>query len=286
MEIKNTIRTSAWMSSLTAFMLSPLFVSAVQAELELPKPSPRAEVSQRVGVTDIELEYSSPAVRGRTIWGELVPYDEMWRTGANACTEIEVSTDVTFAGERVKEGEYCLFTVPGKKTWQVILNSNTDLWGANNYSKDDEVLRVELTPVTLEKSERMQFRFKDFDDSSATLVFHWDTLGLEIPIAIETEKLALANIESLEEGSWKEYADAAEYLNKQGQQAKAMEYIEKSIAKSETWYNTWLKASLLAEQGDNAQALSLAKKSKSMGDDSDFFAFYAPSIDEAIAKWQ
>lgn len=286
MEKRNATRVSRWLCPTAALLLAPLFASAVQAELELPKPSPHAEVSQRVGVTDIDVEYSSPAVRGRTIWGELVPYDEMWRTGANACTEIEFSTDVMFAGEKVKEGEYCLFTVPGKKSWQVILNSNTDLWGANNYSKDDEVLRVELTPITLDKSERMQFRFVDFDDSSATLVLHWDTLGLEIPIAIETEELALANIESLEDGSWKEYADAAEYLKKQGKQAKAMEYIEKSIAKSETWYNTWLKATLVAEKGDNAQALSLAEKSKSMGDDSDFFAFYAPSIDEAIAKWQ
>ena len=114
------------------------------AQLELPRVSPKATVSQTVGLTDVTITYCRPSVRGRTIWGGLVPYDEVWRTGANEATTITFTDDVTIDGNKLPAGTYGLFTVPGKDEWTVVFNKGAKQWGAYEYKQDQDALRIKV----------------------------------------------------------------------------------------------------------------------------------------------
>jgi hypothetical protein len=134
--------------SLALVMASTLAPTAfAQEKLNFPAPSPNATVKQTVGLTEVEIVYARPAMRGREIFGKLVPYDQIWRTGANAATTISFSGPVEFGGRTVAAGTYALFSVPGQQTWEVILSSNTKQWGSYQHDAKDEVARVKVTPV-------------------------------------------------------------------------------------------------------------------------------------------
>lgn len=124
-----------------ATMICCLVATHAFSQLVLPQPSPKASVMQVVGVTEVAVTYCSPAVKGRVVWGDLVPFDEVWRTGANSATEISFSTAVQIAGNTVKAGKYALFTIPGRDNWTIILNSNEGQWGSTNYKKELDVVR-------------------------------------------------------------------------------------------------------------------------------------------------
>jgi hypothetical protein len=137
------------------------------------RPSPPATAMNKVGNLEIKIDYSQPAVKDRTIWGELVPYDQVWRTGANEATTISFSEDVMIAGNAVKAGTYALFTIPGKNEWTVILNSESNQWGAYKYNKEKDVMRINVKPQRVEsKSERLQFNISQNGEVS----MHWDKL--------------------------------------------------------------------------------------------------------------
>src|ERR1700741_4042036 len=129
--------------------------AAQSAAPDLPQPSPKARIEQRVGLTDFSIDYSSPGVKGRKIWGELVAYDRPWRTGANAATKLTASRDFTFAGKPVPAGSYALYTVPGKTSWQVVLNTSTDAWGNDGFDPKKDVLRVSVVPQAIKGRERL-----------------------------------------------------------------------------------------------------------------------------------
>ncbi|HET9299398.1 MAG TPA: DUF2911 domain-containing protein, partial [Candidatus Polarisedimenticolaceae bacterium] len=131
---------SAWL--LAGVLAAP----AVAQTLEVPAPSPKAKIEQRVGVTDFSVEYSSPGVKGRSIWGSLVPYGELWRTGANAATKLTASKDFTFGDKSVPAGTYSLFTIPGASSWTVILNKKADLGGTNGYDEKEDAARITVRP--------------------------------------------------------------------------------------------------------------------------------------------
>src|SRR5215813_422002 len=160
--------------------------AVAQAVIETPAPSPKARVEQRVGITDLSVDYSSPGVKGRKIWGELVPYDKVWRAGANAPTKLTVSRDFTFGGTAVKAGSYSVFVTPGKKTWMVALN--TDL-AATQDSHDDknDVARAAVTPAALPAlRERLIYLFSDTQDDRTDLDLEWERVRIRVPITIDT----------------------------------------------------------------------------------------------------
>jgi hypothetical protein len=127
----------------TLMVVAPL---AAQAELKLPRPSPKATVTQTIGYTDVTVAYSRPGVKARVIWGSLVPYDKPWRTGANEATTFTCSEEITFEGKKLPAGTYSLFTIPGHKMWTVVLNKEKDLWGAYEYKPEQDILRAEVQP--------------------------------------------------------------------------------------------------------------------------------------------
>jgi hypothetical protein len=242
-----------------------LVSSVAMSQLDLPRPSPSAKVSQVIGLTEVSVDYSSPAVKGRPIWSGLVPYDQMWRTGANQATKISFSKDVVFAGKPVPAGTYALFTIPTKDAWTVVLNKKT-----------------KAAPFR----ERMTFLFSDFTDDEAMLNLEWERLCVSIPIKVHTAEQALANITTGIDGTWRTFAFAARYMLETKKDYNAgLKYIDQSLAIKEDWLNLWIKASLLAAKGDYKDAYGLAEKAYKLGQKAEFF-FFEADVKKALSEWK
>jgi hypothetical protein len=173
------------------------FATAIPAlaALTLPRPSPNATVKQTIGVSDFTLTYSRPGVKNRTIWGDLVPYDKPWRTGANEATTLVTTDEVMFGGVKVPAGTYSLYTIPSQQgEWVVVLNSAKIQWGLTTDLKDSSVVaRVKVKPTTSDPHEWLEFAFEDLTNSSANLVLRWEKLALPIPITVETNTKVMAS---------------------------------------------------------------------------------------------
>ena len=257
-------------------------------QLELPRPSPNAKVSQTVGLTELVVEYSSPAVKGRKIWGGVVPYDQMWRAGANQATKVTFSKDVTFAGKPVAAGSYALFVIPGAKAaWTVILNKKADQPGtATDYKAELDAVRVTVQPAAAPFRERLAYQVTDFTDSKASLDLEWEKVRLPIPVTVDTDKQIMTSIGAVLGGSWRPYAVAARYMleNKKDYDT-GLKYVEQSLALKEDWLNLWIKAELLAAKGDYKDAYPLAEKARELGEKGPGF-FAAGDIKTALADWK
>lgn len=259
------------------------------AQLELPQPSPSAEVMQRVGLTDISVKYSSPGVKGRKIWGALVPYDKMWRTGANKATVMTFSEDVKFGGKDVKAGTYAVFTLPSKKGWSVILYGETEIWGVpGKYDKSKEVARVKAKASRVAHRERFAFLFANTTDTETRLDIEWEKLRVSVPISVDTKTHALAAIDQKLGGTWSQFARAAEYLlETEGDAKKALTHADTSISMRKHWFNHWVKAQVLAKLGRTSDAITTAQAADKLGvDNRGYQNNYKKEVQAAIAKWQ
>ncbi len=155
-----------------------------QRGMDKPRVSPNASVSQTIGVTEVTISYGRPGVKGRTIWGELVPYGEVWRTGANEATTISFSQDVTIEGEPLPAGTYALFTIPKEGEWTIVFNKTAQQWGAFNYEAKQDALRVKVKPQPTSPQEWMSFSFEELTANGATVVLRWEKLA--VPFKIQT----------------------------------------------------------------------------------------------------
>jgi hypothetical protein len=287
-----TVRTAVPARLLAACLsLSALSLSTAPAlaqTLELPAASPAAKVSQRVGVTDISLEYSSPAVAGRQIWGALVPWDKAWRTGANAATKITFSKEVKFGGKDVPAGTYALISIPSEKGWTVILNKNTSLSvGDGAYDAKDELVRVTATSSAIAPRERMIFAFSDTKDAGTSLDLEWEKVKVSVPIAVATEAHARANIDAALAPSWRPHANAARWLAENTKDFdKAMGHINASIGIQSTWYNNWIKSDILSRQGKTKDACGFAKTALTMGNKDPANFWYKDKVEQALKDWK
>jgi len=265
---------------------------------DLPKPSPNAAVEQVVGLTEISIEYSRPGVKNRTIWGDLVPYNEIWRAGANKATQFELSDEAQIGGKTVPAGKYSLFIIPEEgKLWTVILNKETELWGASDYKQENDQLRFEATVSDLSNAmERLQFHFLDVTSNSATIAMDWEKKRMTFEVTTQPDKVALQNIEKAlseakPEDKWKVYRNAASYAEEQGNMTdQGLEWIKKSVELKENWYAHLVYANLLSQKGLNKEAIEKAEKAIAIGvadakANSKEFT-YEKSIQEDIAKWK
>lgn len=266
--------------------LVALAASPAAAQLKLPAPSPGAKVSQEVGLTDIAVEYSSPGVKGRKIWGDLVPWDKPWRTGANASTKITFSRDVNFGGKPVPAGTYALVTLPGQKGWTVALSKELGLWQGKTYDAKDDVVRVPATTTAIPTRERLAFIFSNTSDSGTTLDMEWEKLRVSVPIQVDTAAQAQANIKAAIDGAWRAPTAAARYeLETTKNFDAALKYADLSISLQPTWYNQWTKAEILAQKGNYAEARKFAQAAWDMGEkDPSFFA--KDAVSKALADWK
>jgi hypothetical protein len=174
-------------TNVVAILILSLAMAAFGQEKERkPMASPKAKVMQTIGVTDITVTYHRPAVKDRTIWGELVPYDKVWRAGANNATKIEFSNDVTVQGQPLSAGAYSFFLLPAKSgEWTAIFNNVDDQWGAYNYDESQDALRIKVQPQESDHTERLTYHFTNLTKNSAHLVMKWEKTALPIEI---TEK--------------------------------------------------------------------------------------------------
>jgi hypothetical protein len=258
-----------------------------QADLDLPRPSPFAKVVQTVGLTDITVDYSSPGVKGRKIWGAVVPYDQMWRAGANQATKVTFGRDVTLAGKPVPAGTYAFFVIPSKSAWTVILNKRADQAGTGrDYKPADDLLRVQVQPKAAPFRERLAYLVTDFTDDKASLDLEWEKVRLSIPITVATGTQVAANITAAVDGTWRTYANAARYLLETKKDADtAGKYIDQSLALKEDWFNVWIKAEVLAAKGNFKDARAQGDRAYELGKKSDGF-FLEPEMKKTLAEWK
>ena len=224
-------------------------------------------------------------MRDRTVWGELVPFGKVWRTGANKATAIRFSKDVKVAGQPLAAGTYSVFTIPDASNWTVIFNRNTEQFGTSRYDESQDALRVKATMTDAPARERMTFVFTDTQEGSTRLDLEWAGKRVSIPIEADTASQAQANIDKAVSRAWWPHADAADYQLEHGNVDAAKKLIEGSIAIKETWYNRWLSARILKAKNDRRGAKKAAKRALDLGDDSNGFKFYGPQIQKAVDTW-
>ena len=169
-------------SALALFAVLALPAAAQERATDEPRPSPNAVVGQTVGTTDVTVTYGRPSVREREVFGALVPYGEVWRTGANEASTITVSGDVVIEGEPLAAGTYALFTIPGEGAWTVVFNRTAAQWGAFNYDEAEDALRVEVEPAEAPMQEQFEVRFENTSADTTTMLLHWDTVGVPVRI--------------------------------------------------------------------------------------------------------
>jgi hypothetical protein len=267
-------------------VLVALTASPALAQLELPAASPAAKVMQKVGLTEVSVDYSSPAVKGRKIWGDLVPFDQVWRTGANAATKITFSRDVTFGGKPVPAGTYSIVTVPTQKEWTVVLNKELGLFTGKTYDAKDDVVRVSATPTEIPPRERLTFIFSNTTEDQTSLDFEWEKVRVSVPIKTDTAAFAQANIQSAVNSAWRSLANAARYVADTSKDyPTALGYADDSLAIQSHWYNNWIKADILARTGKYADARKFAQTAWDLGQKDQNF-FFKDQVAKALQDWK
>ncbi|MDQ3049678.1 MAG: DUF2911 domain-containing protein [Bacteroidota bacterium] len=265
--------------------LSFTAVDRATAQLQLPQPSPSATITQTVGLTDITIEYSSPGVKGRKVFGELVPYNAIWRTGANSATKITFSRDVTVEGNKVPKGKYALLSIPKENGFTFMLSKDVDA-SADSYKQEDELVRFEGKTTPIESRERMVFIFSNFTDSQATINLEWEKVRASFNVMVDTDMQSKENIDKELGKTWRTYNSAARYLldNKKDLET-AMKYVDQSISMKEEWFNVWTKAQLYNAMNNSTEAYRYAVKAKALGDKSTSF-FFKDQVEKAIVDWK
>ncbi len=278
-----TLRFSAVVVSLAVLAAAPAFA---QQALQLPAKSPGAKVTQTVGLTDITVEYSSPGVKGRKIWGGVVPYGQVWRAGANAATKITFSKDVVIDNNPVPAGSYAFFVEPTATTWTLILNKEAQQFGAFKYHKEADFLRLTVKPQAIPNRERLAYLIQNFTEDSASLDLEWEKVRVSLPIKLKTHEQALANIAAATDNVAGPLTSSARYLLDQKDYTKGLELIDRSLAIKETWLAVWVKAQLLAGTGKFKEAYPLAQKAQELGQKAGDEFFAADDVKKALAEWK
>jgi len=234
------------------------------AQIEAPQPSPSAMVKQTVGLTDVTLEYARPAMRGRAIFGELVPFDKLWRTGANANSTIEFSDDVMVAGTKVKAGKYAVYTKPGKKEWQVMLYADTSNWGTPREWDASKVVATATVPVQSLKmaQESWTMAIGELAMDKAHLQMMWDKTLVQVPFTVPTGDKTQASIDKVMAGPGANdyYQAAAFYLEAGKDMKQAHDWISKAVElRPEAFWMFTRKALIEEKMGDAKAAVNTAK---------------------------
>lgn len=252
----------------------------------LPRPSPGAEVRQTIGLTDLALEYSSPGVRNRTIWGELVPFEKVWRAGANAPTKLTSNRDFTFGGKAVPAGSYSLFIIPTKAAWTVVLNLDPKNEGASEHDPKKDVARATVTPTDAPARERLTYLFENTTDERTDLVLDWAQKRVVVPITVATSKHADESIAQTLESAWRPLFNAGRYKYDHGATDEALGLLRQSIDLKPTWWNHWWAAQAFAKKGDHASARKHATEATKLGAKDDVFKrFFAENVKKTVAGW-
>lgn len=248
-------------ASAIVLSLSTLIVQA--QTLKTPAPSTSQTIKQAFGLGDITLDYSRPSAKGRVIFGDVVPFGKMWRTGANAATKITFSEDVKVEGKDVKAGTYAIYTVPNKDSWEVILYSDLTMGGnTSNYKAENEVLRVVVKSTTLSKSiETFTINLSDVTATSTTLEFIWEKISVPVKITTEIDSKVMKNIETTMAVDSRPYFQAANYYYSNNKDLnQSLIWVNKAIEQNpKAFWVTMLKARIELKLNDKKSAIATAE---------------------------
>lgn len=265
----------------------------LSAQISLPPPSPYAEFTQMVGYTKVGIEYSRPSMRKRTIFGGLVPYGEVWRTGANASTKISFNSDVTIEGKELPHGTYSLLTIPREDSWIIIFNNDLDLRGTRNYDVGKDQLRVEVPTQNIDcHFETFLIDVGELTSSTATVQLIWENTIVKFSVGTYTDKEIMAKIDAALDDPITRvgntyYSSASYYLDHHKDMDKAMMWIDKAIEiNGENANYLYLKAQLYAEKGNFSSAMATLKKAKSMAMAKGNMDNLITSMDLSMDKWK
>lgn len=251
------------------FVLAAALSSPARADLKLPRVSPKATVTQTLGLTELGVVYSRPGVKQRTIWGDLVPYDKPWRTGANEATTFTCSDEIQFGGQKLPAGTYSLFTIPGRDGWMVALNSEKDLWGTD-YKPEKDLFRIPVKPAEAPHEEWLRFSFENLGAETCDLVLRWEKLEVAVPIRADVNGRALAaardSIAILKPTDWRTPYQAASFaFNNDLAMDEGQQWLKRSLAIQPNFQNLTLQARWQMKLGDRTAAIATAKKAVAAG---------------------
>ncbi len=250
-----------------ALLAAPALIAQDAPQIQFPSASPAATIKQRVGLTDVEISYSRPSVKGRKIFGELLPYGEIWRTGANQATKLTFSTPVKLNGTALDAGTYEIFSIPSADEWTVIVHKPMSQWGAYAYDAKNDVTRLKVKPVNLPSPiETFTIQIGDLRDESATLYFAWERVRIPLKLEVDVKSIVLPQIEKAmaSDNPKKPYFPAAMfYFEHNIDLNKALQWIDAALAADpNAFYMAYHKARLLAKMGNKEGAKAAANQSK------------------------
>ncbi len=280
------------MKKLLLILLAITAAFSVNAQITTPQPSPFSKLEQKVGLTDITLEYSRPSMRGRVIFGGLEPYGELWRLGANANTKITFSTDVTIGGNEVKAGTYAIFATPNETSWNVVFYNDASNWGTPQKWDDSKVVAMvtaEIYPMPV-KIETFTMTFDDLTNSSAVLGMLWESVYVGVKIEVPTDEMVMASINEAMNGTpaANDYFAAAVYYLQEGKDInQAKTWIDKAISMAGDKAPFWQlrqQSLIYAKSGDKKGAIAAAKKSLAAAE-AEGNADYVKMNKDSLKEW-
>jgi len=276
-------RAISFITAISGGLLLASGAFAQTAKLEFPAPSPACSLKQRVGLTDIEIDYSRPSVKGRTIFGNLVPYDKVWRTGANQATKLILSTPVKMNGTEIPAGTHALLTIPGKDEWTVIINKGAENWGSYKYDEKSDIARIKVKPEQIGRSiETLTINIDDIRENSAVMALVWDKTKVPIKLEVNFEDKLLSDIKAVMDSDAKDkpYFQAAAFYYNHGQDLQtAKKWIDQALVDKDPFYMVFLKAQIQAKLGDKDGAKASAKHSLELAEKANDHAYVLLNTD-------
>lgn len=278
------------MKKITLMIIALALSISINAQVQTPQPSPSGKIEQKVGLTDVTIEYSRPGVKGRTVFGDLVPYEKLWRFGANRNTMITFSTDATIDGQTLKAGTYAIFATPNVESWDVVFYSDTNNWGTPAEWDDSKVAAkttVKVYPLPF-SVETFTLDINNIKNSSATLDIIWDKVYVGVPFELPTDATVQASIDGALSGpGFNDYYAAAAYYYSEGKDiGKAKEWIDKAMSMTDTpqFWQLRQKSLIYAKAGDKEGAIKAAKKSLA-GAETAGNADYVKMNKDSLKEW-
>lgn len=277
------------LSILTTFLFC-LFTLAAFGQIKTPQPSPVGKISQDVGLVKIDIEYSRPSAKGRKVFGDLVPFGEMWRTGANASTKVTFSENLKAGGKDLPKGSYALYTIPGENEWTIIFYKNTTFWGVPGSDFKDEDVAARFNVPAMKQAanvETFTMSVDNLKNSSADITLSWENTKVAIPLMLDTDAKVMADIKAQMEGPSQStyYQSARYYFDEKKDMVKALEWINKALEKGEKFWMLRLKAQILAEMGQYKDAITTAERSTQLAK-ADGNTDYPRMNEKSIAEWK
>ncbi|HKN34121.1 MAG TPA: DUF2911 domain-containing protein [Terriglobales bacterium] len=253
------------LASLLGLVIAAAFCQAQSFVLDLPRSSQHALISQRVGITDITINYHRPLVNGRKVWGGLVPYGQVWRAGANENTTITFTDPVTIEGKPLDKGSYGLHMIPGESEWTVIFSKNSTSWGSFTYNQAEDALRVTVKPQATDLHEALTYDFAQVKPDSSVVTLAWERIAVPFTVGVNTKELVAENLHrqlrGLAQYSWDGWDDAAHYLlDSNVHLDEALQYEDKSIQNEERFENLVTKSLILDALGRKEDASTVRDK--------------------------